>query len=139
MILALLALELLSATPSRFALVVGSNAPLQRDLPMLRYADDDAIAMAQMLREIGADVHLLVDADADTRAMHPQLVSALPTRVQLEAEFAAINDAMGARRAQGGASELVIYYSGHGDVRDGDIHRVRAGVYRHRGRGSRRK
>src|SRR5690606_26147091 len=39
--------------PRVFALVIGSNATLDADLSPLRFADDDAARMTELLREVG--------------------------------------------------------------------------------------
>jgi hypothetical protein len=84
----------------RFALVVGSNdgGP---DRVQLRYADTDALAMAEVLRELGgvdpADLVRLVD----------------PTAAELDAALVALASRVGA--AGGTRVEVVVYYSGHSD------------------------
>ena len=105
----------------RFALVIGENHSDQRDVLNLRYADDDAIAMHQLLREAGVESVLLVRPDADTRAQSPGLEPGGPPRWselinhlrRLEADIRAAN-------AAGERTSLLIFYSGHGGVAHGE-------------------
>ncbi|MFH0902421.1 MAG: hypothetical protein V2A73_17460 [Pseudomonadota bacterium] len=59
------------ATPERalFALVIGTNHSRNPASAALRYADDDAVQNATLLRELGAEVVLLVELDADSRPL----------------------------------------------------------------------
>lgn len=86
--------------PHAYAVVVGSNAGGAGQQP-LRFAEDDAQRVAQVLREMGhfepGDVHVL---------LHPT-----PTQV-----LGAVDDLAGRARdeaAHGGQTEIVFYYSGH--------------------------
>ena len=99
----------------RFALVIGSNATLDASADPLRFADDDAASMAELLAEVGYEVALVTTLDAETQALHPGLVdrAADPSPEGLEAAWA---DLRGRMDAAGGEVELLIYYSGHGDV-----------------------
>jgi len=86
--------------PHTYAVVIGSNAGGAGQVP-LRFAEDDARRVAEVLRDVGhyaeADVHVLVHPDAAHVA-------------------AAIDDLaakVGANAASGEQSEVVFYYSGH--------------------------
>jgi hypothetical protein len=85
--------------PQRFAVVVGSNAPVQ-DRPGLRFSHRDARAFAQVLIDVGRftkrDVTLLLD----------------PSPEQL---LGALDSALVQARASGTKAMLVFYYSGHAD------------------------
>jgi len=103
----LLGLAAFSATPAHaqapaasFALIVGSNAPgpgQQR----LRYAEQDAAAMATMLRDVGG---------------YPatNVVTALgPDRAQLTSAVATLRERLQQHAARGEQAQLLFYYSGH--------------------------
>lgn len=83
----------------RIAVVIGANAPIEGRTP-LRFAHEDADAVAHVLTEVGRfrteDVHLLLDPD--------------PLRVELELERA-----LEAARAHPEPTLLLFYYSGHAD------------------------
>ncbi|MBK7860255.1 MAG: caspase family protein [Archangiaceae bacterium] len=85
--------------PTRFAVIVGSNAPVQ-ERPGLRFSHRDARAFAQVLMDVGRftkrDVQLLLDPA-------PEVV------------LAALDSALVQARAAGGKAMLVFYYSGHAD------------------------
>lgn len=106
------------AQPRRFALVVGSNHSLDPSQAALRFADDDAARIAELLRESGVDTELVTHLDRDSQAMFPALVSEArrPNAAGLDAAYAALVARMQAAKDDGQAVELLVYYSGHGDV-----------------------
>ncbi|MEK6609104.1 MAG: hypothetical protein AABZ30_15710, partial [Myxococcota bacterium] len=95
-----------------YAIVVGHNGSPAPDLPALRYADDDAAGWARLLGDAGARVRLLARYDADTRALHGAALppDAPPTRAAL---LAAVD-------AAPAGDEIVLVYTGHGDVDGGE-------------------
>lgn len=99
----------------RFALVIGSNATLDDSADPLRFADDDAASMTELLTEVGYDVALVTTLDAETQALHPDLVRTAsdPSPEGLDTAWAGLRERM---EAANGEVELLIYYSGHGDV-----------------------
>jgi hypothetical protein len=104
---------------ARFAIVIGSNQPpTSAQVPVLRYADDDAIAFHQLLTEAGADSTLLVAPDPETRELWPSLSHRAPTLADLERSTAELAIKVRAARAAGRHPELLLFYSGHGDVDD---------------------
>ena len=105
-----------NAEPQRFALVVGANDGGRPDLPRLRFADDDAIRNAEVLRALGADVTLLVAPDADTRTLFPaESASAeAPTRARLLAKVEALFRAAAAAKARGREVDFYFVFAGHG-------------------------
>ena len=106
---------------ARFAIVIGENVPLDRSRAELRYADDDAIMAARMLREAGVKTTLLVRPDADTRRLFGEgAADTSPTRAALHDALSRAFDAMRAARANGDRVEFYLVYSGHGDVRWGE-------------------
>ena len=103
------------APTQRFALVIGSNATLDSSADPLRFADDDAASMAELLGEVGYDVALVTTLDAESQALHPELVRGAidPSPEGLRTAWEDLRERMA---AAGGDAELLIYYSGHGDV-----------------------
>ena len=103
------------ADASRLALVVGSNKALDPELEPLRYADDDALRTASLLRLVSDDVRVLVRPDEETEALLAKSGWAAPSR---EAVLAALDAlvAEGVRRADAGDDvSLYFVYSGHGN------------------------
>ncbi len=102
----------------RFALVIGSNHTLDRRQAPLRYADDDAAKLAEVLREAEVDVELLATLDRDSQAIWADQVGvAHPARRRmLEARWAALRARMQAAKDRGSKVEFILFYSGHGDV-----------------------
>jgi len=106
----------------RFALVIGNNQPeATSGAATLRYADDDALSTHALLLEAGVDSVLLARLDADTRRMHPEVAPAGPPRAQafdraVDELFARMRAAV----ARGDHTELLVFYSGHGDVAAGE-------------------
>lgn len=99
----------------QFALIIGSNATLDASTDPLRFADDDAAAMAELLTEVGYDVALVTTLDVESQALHPDLVRTAfdPSPEGLDAAWTQLRKRMD---AVDGEVELLIYYSGHGDV-----------------------
>ncbi len=119
-----LALALLLAAPGpvhRYALVVGSNTGEDVRAPALRYADDDAVAMHELLLEAGVESVLLASPDVDTRRLHPNTSPlAPPTLDALRGAFAAQRSSMLRAREAGETVEWLFFFSGHGDVERGE-------------------
>lgn len=106
--------------PRTFALVIGHNVALDEKTPTLRFADDDAVAMHELLGEAGARSVLLVDADAETRALHPSVASATsPTPAAVRAAWERVQREM-KDASQAGPVEFILFFSGHGDVSHGE-------------------
>ena len=70
------------ATGSR-AFVVGSNTGEGVRAAPLRFADDDAIAIHELLLEAGVESVLLTTPDADTARLHKDTRPLAPARSQL--------------------------------------------------------
>jgi hypothetical protein len=112
---------------SRFAVVVGNNRPegvgaaASGPSSTLRYADDDAVAMHRLLLESGADSTLLARLDSDSRGAFPDAKpDGLPALADLEHTLAEVDVRMRAAAARGVQTELLFFYSGHGDVDAGE-------------------
>jgi hypothetical protein len=102
----------------RFALVVGSNDTQDPQQTPLQFADDDAARIAELLTELGVDVEFLTTLDSDSQALFTHLVprSRAPTREHLLAARDALATRIAAAAAAGSQTELIVYYSGHGNV-----------------------
>lgn len=101
----------------RFALVVGSNATLNAQQSPLRFADDDAARMAELLREQGVVTTLVTEFDQESQALFPGLVqTAKPAHRESVMAAHRAQVARMQRAASTGPVEYMIYYSGHGDI-----------------------
>jgi hypothetical protein len=101
-----------------YAVVVGWNGSPSPGVPPLRFADDDAAQYARLLRDAGARTTLLTTFDADSRALQADTPSdGPPTRAALFEALAAIDRRIAAEEAP---AELIVVYTGHGDVDHGE-------------------
>lgn len=113
-----------SASPSavrRFALVVGAQrSPAGREQDLV-YADDDALAMAELLTAAGVDTRVLAMPDPETRQIFvghvpPQLPPPQHTNL-ITALQALARDALAAKKADSTARvEALFFFSGHGSA-----------------------
>jgi hypothetical protein len=86
----------------RYAVIIGNNVG-DSDEQRLRYAEDDARRIHEVLRELGGfrpENMLLLRAE-DAESVRRSLIS--------------VNDRIRTRVANGAQSELLVYYSGHSD------------------------
>ena len=104
----------------RFAIVIGNNHSDQPDTLDLRYADDDAIAMHQLLREAGVDSVLLVRPDRETREQAGRPTADPPRWRHLLTRVAELETRIRAANGEGDATSLLIFFSGHGNVAHGE-------------------
>lgn len=115
------ALVAISATPARFAVVIGVNQPVTPDVAALAFADDDAVLTARLLSGAGVDTSLLVKLDEDSSGLFADapIVSA-PTPDAVAAAFDRAFAGIAAAKLEGRPTELYLFYSGHGDVENGE-------------------
>ncbi len=114
-----------AASTARFALVVGSNRSESSSTASLKYADDDAIGMHELLTEAGVRSLLLVTPDENTKRLHPDLAPEGPSRVELLFEaFGALRMLMQQEKSRGNTVEFLFFFSGHGDVQNGEGYAV---------------
>jgi hypothetical protein len=104
----------------RFALVIGNNSPINVSSQKLRYADDDAVATQSLLLDAGVDSVLLTSPDADTRRMFNLNVFAAPNSAALDRAYTGLSARMRVALKRGSEVEFLFFYSGHGDVDEGE-------------------
>jgi hypothetical protein len=106
--------------PYRAAIVIGQNTPDDEALGELRYADDDAVLTHALFREARVDSILLARLDDDTRALHPTVDASAPTIDAVNAALSTLFARLQAARARGQRAEFIFFFSGHGDLTDGE-------------------
>lgn len=106
---------------ARFALIIGVNTSLDKDVKPLRYADDDAARWQEFFRLLDASTWLMTRLDENTARLHPQAAAEAvePIDRELDPLVARVAEAINAARARHVATELYVVYAGHGNVRDG--------------------
>ena len=104
-----------------FALVIGANVSVDKDLVPLKYADDDAARNFDMFRLLGANTTVLARLDDNTRRLHPQAAAEAhePKKADFDAAMAklALDVAQAAER--GLEPTVYVVYAGHGNVEGG--------------------
>ncbi|HEY3357975.1 MAG TPA: caspase family protein [Polyangia bacterium] len=101
-----------------FALVIGNNYSLDPEVRPLRYADDDAARVYELLSAVAGRAYLLTVLDAETQQAFPHL-TAIARPPRLDALRAAMTDlaaAMRRARQAGRRTVLYFYFAGHGQV-----------------------
>lgn len=107
-----------AAAPARFAVVIGNNRAEGAGEATLRYADDDAVATHRLLVEAGVHSVLLTTLDADTARLGG---AARPDGAATWSELtAALQRWFERLRGAADGGELLLFYSGHGDVAYGE-------------------
>ncbi len=109
------------ASEATFALIVGVNQGVDDELPLLRYADDDAAMYFNLFRALGAKTLLLMRADKDTRLLQPQASAEarIPTKANLLDDIIVLRDEIARARQRGIKTALYFIYSGHGNAKGG--------------------
>jgi hypothetical protein len=118
--LAMLALASPVDEPYRAALVIGQNTPDDDALGLLHYADDDAVLTHALFREAQIDSILLTRLDDDTRALHPATAETPPTIDAVNAALGSLFARLSAARTAGRRTEFIFFFSGHGDLTEGE-------------------
>ncbi len=104
---------------ARFILILGVNQAVDAGLPVLRYADDDAVQYADLFRALGGQIRLLTRVDAETRRLvAPEAVALArePRRAELTRAVASLASDVAAAHARGQRTMLYFVYAGHGNV-----------------------
>lgn len=111
----------LAATPERFAVIVGVNTPISEGVSELAFADDDAVLTERLLRGAGIDTALFVHLDDDSKTLFAKApIRAEPKRAAVLGAFDRAFEGLARAKAEGRPTELYFFYSGHGDVEDGE-------------------
>jgi hypothetical protein len=106
---------------ARFAIVIGNNRAEYDRTENLRYADDDAVALDRLLRQAGVETRLFTTMDRDTQRLYPDGRPAGPPRAgPVEAGLSELFARMRLAADRGVTTELMFFYSGHGDVAGGE-------------------
>jgi hypothetical protein len=106
---------------ARFALVIGHNQPLDSANPVLRFADDDAVAAHELFEQVGARCWLLTTLDADSQQVHPAAQPfGPPDAAHLRLAAARIRGAIEHASERGRLTALYVFYSGHGAIEHGE-------------------
>ena len=102
----------------RFALVVAENQPVGGTLQPLRYADDDGLRYAELLRSSGAQVELLTVLDDETQRRYPGAAQGTrpPTRAALVAAMERLNAGIDQARGSGQSVDFYFVFAGHGEA-----------------------
>jgi hypothetical protein len=110
------------AAPAVFALIIGSNTSVDKDVQPLKYADDDAARYLDLFRLLGARTYLLTRLDENTRRLHPQAAAEAlePHRDVFERTMAQIGQDVAQARDRHLATVLYVLYAGHGSVENGE-------------------
>ncbi|MFP2925805.1 hypothetical protein ACLESO_11420 [Pyxidicoccus sp. 3LG] len=105
-----------------FALIIGVNRSHEPDLPVLRYADDDAARYLDLFRLLGARTYLLARLDDNTRRLHPQAAAEAmdPKRSELTSAVKRLSEDIALARSRGVEAVAYVVYAGHGNVRNGE-------------------
>jgi hypothetical protein len=101
-----------------YALIIGVNRGVDVDLPVLHYADDDAVRYQELFRALGARTALLTRLDRETTALSPQAAAEAlpPTQASLRNVVASLAAEIRTARQRGVRSSLYVLYAGHGNV-----------------------
>lgn len=110
--------------PLAVALIVGVNHSVDANLPVLHYADDDAVRYDELFRTLGTRTHLLIRGDDNTRRVAPQAVASArePRRSELAAVLKQIAGDVAAARARGRRTTFYFIYAGHGSLSRGEAY-----------------
>jgi hypothetical protein len=108
--------------PATFAVIIGSNASVDTELPALKYADDDAARYLDLFRVLGARTYLLTRLDDNTRRLHPQAAAEAmePKRAALESTMVQVAADVARARDRHLETALYFVYAGHGNVKNGE-------------------
>ncbi len=102
-----------------FAIIIGVNRPVDRDLEPLDFADDDAARYAALFRAVGARTYVMTRPDRDTRKLYPHLSSTVhPPRKEVLEHLTHLV-AADVRHAKEAGVKTAFYFvfAGHGSVK----------------------
>jgi hypothetical protein len=108
------------AEAADFALIASSNQSPDESLPELRYADDDGIAYARLMTDLGARTLLFVTPDRDTKTLHPRVpIAGRASLAALQLGFERLAAWVQEQKQNGERTRVYIFLAAHGDVRNG--------------------
>jgi hypothetical protein len=109
------------AAVDRFALVVGVNKSVDRDVAELHFADDDAARYADLFEALGVDAVLLTRMDSNTRRLHARAASKArdPVSRGVDSGVADLASRIAAAKRRGRKAIFYFVYAGHGNVEHG--------------------
>jgi hypothetical protein len=112
------------AAVARFALIVGVNQSVDPHMPLLRYADDDAVRYEDLFRTLGGRTYLLARMDENTRRVSPEVVAraSAPVRQELTRVLSELAAQVKEARARGAETVFYFIYAGHGSVNGGQAY-----------------
>lgn len=101
-----------------YALIIGVNRAVDADLPVLHYADDDAVRYQELFRALGARTALVTRLDSETTALSPQAAAEAlpPTRASVRNVVASLALEIRTAHERGVRTTLYVLYAGHGNV-----------------------
>jgi len=99
-----------------YAIAIGNNAAPAPALPVLHYADDDAVRYHQLFSRFAAEAHLLAVLDPETQHRYPGLAGSaeLPTLANVARIITAYAGKMAGDLQRGDRPVLYLAFSGHG-------------------------
>lgn len=103
-----------------FAITIGFNQSSDKSIPLLQYADDDAIHNYELMLNLGAHAVLLTQIDPATKELYPNLNVAQPSLFNLEKAIDAINQKIDQAHLQNHQTIFYFFYTGHGSVDSGE-------------------
>jgi Caspase domain len=106
---------------ARFALVVGVNRSVDRDVAELHFADDDAARYFDLFDALGIDTVLLARMDGNTRRVHAR-AAGKAVDPSVHGVDSGVNDLatrIAAAKKRGARAVFYFVYAGHGNVEHG--------------------
>lgn len=99
-----------------YGIAIGNNAPPVASLPVLRYADDDAVRYHELFSRFAEDARLLAVLDEQTQRRYPGLgaITEAPTLANLARVVSDYSARMAADVKRGDRPVLYLAFSGHG-------------------------
>jgi hypothetical protein len=109
------------AAVARFALVVGVNKSVDKDVAELHFADDDAARYADLFDALGIETVLLARLDSNTRRLHARAAGNArdPSSRGVDSGVAELTSRAAAAKQRGRKTVLYFVYAGHGNVEHG--------------------
>lgn len=106
---------------ARFALIVGVNKSVDRDVAELHFADDDAARYSDLFAALGIDTVLLARMDANTRRLHAAAAvkAGGPMLRVLDASVGDLAARVAIAKQKGQKTVFYFVYAGHGNVEHG--------------------